>query len=230
MENLWKVMYLPKPHSEVHYLFAIMPNGQKLPKQTEIKIKETVHEFEVEVKFLINLGCDSVEYDGNDFKLNGYVLPKNWFIKKAVYKSPNFSGVDEACIKINAVYTQRLFQKSTEKYATKGQKFIYHSKSIRCRVRYIKYYDHFELQIQKRFFAFWVNVYKMMTVKEGFWGEEYSFWRELDKTAALKASSLYGCISEAWKTGTLVIENRVKDFFEEYFKSKLEAKNKNESI
>lgn len=100
------------------------------------------------------------------------------------------------------------------------KKYIYHSDDIRCRIRYIKYLGHYELQIQeRRFFIFWVNVYKWMTVKEGFWGES-------DRHPVLRTSYQFGNKAEAWKTGTLIIKNRVKDFFEEYFQAKsLEAEN-----
>lgn len=91
------------------------------------------------------------------------------------------------------------------------KKFIYHSVSIRCKIRYIKYLGHFELQIQERFFLlFWINVYKWMTIREGFWGES-------DQHPILRCTYENGNNSEAWMTGTLDIENRVRDFFKEYF-------------
>jgi hypothetical protein len=94
------------------------------------------------------------------------------------------------------------------------KKFIYHSETLRCRVRYIKYLGHFELQIQeRRFFVFWANVHKWMTVQEGFWGES-------DRHPVLRTSYQFGNNAEAWKTGTLVIENRIKYFFKEYFQAK----------
>jgi len=98
--------------------------------------------------------------------------------------------------------------------------FIYHSKNIRCRVRYIKYLGHFELQIQeRRFFVFWANVHKWMTVKEGFWGES-------DRHPVLQTSYQFGNNAEAWRTGTLDIKDRVKYFFKEYFQAKIqEAEN-----
>ena len=100
------------------------------------------------------------------------------------------------------------------------KKYIYHSDDIRCRIKYIKYLGHYELQIQeRRFFIFWINVYRWMTVKEGFWGES-------DRHPVLRTSYQFGNNAEAWKTGTLVLENRVKDFFEEYLQEKIrEAEN-----
>lgn len=93
-------------------------------------------------------------------------------------------------------------------------KYIYNSKMLRCRIRYVKYLRHFELQIQeRRFFIFWVNVFRWMTVKEGFWGES-------DDHPVLQTSYQYGNKAEAWKTGTLDIECRVKAFFQEYFQEK----------
>ncbi len=93
-------------------------------------------------------------------------------------------------------------------------KYIYNSKKLRCRIRYVKYLKHFELQIQeRRFFVFWVNVYNWMTVKEGFWGES-------DRHPVLRTSYQFGNNAEAWKTGTLSIENRIKEFFKEYFLDK----------
>lgn len=52
-----------------------------------------------------------------------------------------------------------------------------------------------------------------MTIKEGFWGES-------DQLTVLRNSYLSGNSAESWKTGTLVIENRIRDFFEEYFQAK----------
>lgn len=52
-----------------------------------------------------------------------------------------------------------------------------------------------------------------MTVKEGFWGES-------DRNPVLKTSYQYGNNAEAWKTGTLDIKCRVKEFFQEYFQEK----------
>lgn len=100
------------------------------------------------------------------------------------------------------------------------KKYIYYSDDLRCRIRYIKYLGHYELQIQeRRFFIFWINVYRWMTVKEGFWGES-------ERHPILRNSYQFGNNAEAWKTGTLVLENRVKDFFEEYLQEKIrEAEN-----
>ena len=104
------------------------------------------------------------------------------------------------------------------------KRYIYHSDDIRCRIRYIKYLGHYELQIQyRRCFFFWVNVHKWMTVKEGFWGES-------DRHPVLRTSYQLGNNAEAWKTGTLVIEDRIKDFFKEYFQEKTREKANYERI
>jgi len=104
------------------------------------------------------------------------------------------------------------------------KKHIYYSDDIRCRIKYIKYLGHYELQIQeRRLFFFWVNVYKWMTVKEGFWGES-------DRLPVLRTTYQFGNKAEAWKTGTLVIEDRIKDFFKEYFQEKNREKANYERI
>lgn len=97
------------------------------------------------------------------------------------------------------------------------KKYIYHSDDIRCRTRYIKNLGHYELQIQeRRLFFFWANVYKWMTVKEGFWGES-------DRHPVLRTSCQFGNNAEAWKTGTLDIKSRINEFFKEYFLEKNKA-------
>ncbi len=94
------------------------------------------------------------------------------------------------------------------------KKFIYHSNTIRCRVKYIKDFDHIMLQIQeRRFFVFWLNVHQWMTVQEGFWGE-------CDRRPILRMSYSSGNRTEVWRTGTLNLENRIKEFFQEYFQEK----------
>lgn len=101
------------------------------------------------------------------------------------------------------------------------KKYIYNSKNVRCRIRYVKYLKHFELQIQeRRFYVFWVNVFRWMTVREGFFGES-------DDHPILKTSYQCGNNAEALKTGTLNIEIRVKEFFREYFQ---EQKNEADNI
>lgn len=94
------------------------------------------------------------------------------------------------------------------------KKYIYYSKKVRCRIRYVKYMRHFELQIQeRRLLWFWVNVWKWMSIKEGFWGES-------DRHPILRSSYESGNSCEAWKTGTLDIRDRIKKFFEEYYLEK----------
>lgn len=47
------------------------------------------------------------------------------------------------------------------------KKYIYHNKTLRCKVKYCKSHNHFELQIQKKSFLFWSDVYKWWkTVQE----------------------------------------------------------------
>ncbi len=104
------------------------------------------------------------------------------------------------------------------------KKYIYHSDDIRCRIRYIKCFGLYELQIQeRRFFFFWVNAHKWMTVKEGFWGES-------DRHPVLRDSYQFGNNAEAYKTGTLDIKIRIKEFFKEYFLEKNREKANYERI
>jgi len=106
----------------------------------------------------------------------------------------------------------------------KMNSFIYHSKNIRCRVKYIEYMGHFELQIQeRRFLVLWISVHKWMTVKEGFWGES-------DQHPILRISCQFGNNAEAFKTGTLDIKSRVKSFFDEYFQVKKRDAENHEKI
>lgn len=94
------------------------------------------------------------------------------------------------------------------------KKFIYHSHKVRCAVKYISDFNHIVLQIQeRRFFVFWVNVHRWMTVQEGFWGE-------CDRRPMLRMSYSSGNITEVWRTGTLDLEGRIKEFFAEYFQQK----------
>jgi hypothetical protein len=52
-----------------------------------------------------------------------------------------------------------------------------------------------------------------MTIKEGFWGE-------CDRHPVLRTSYQFGNNAEVWKTGSLDVEGRVKEFFQEYFQEK----------
>lgn len=94
------------------------------------------------------------------------------------------------------------------------KKMIYYSKDIRCKVSYIKYLGLYRLQIQeRRFFIFWVDVYRWMTVKEGFWGES-------ERHPILTGSYHLGNSYEVWMTGTLDIKKRVFEFLNEYLSEK----------
>lgn len=88
--------------------------------------------------------------------------------------------------------------------------FIYHDKNLRCRLKTTGYENQIELQLQKRFGFFWINVYKWMHVKEGFWGQ-------CERFPILKNSYAYGNESECYMTGTLDLPKRVREFFQKYF-------------
>lgn len=106
MRNLWTVIYTTKPHSRQCYFYAVMPNGVKLPKQTEIRIHETVDAFECDVKFLVNGGDGFVSFDGQALTLNGEVLPDEWFKELSVMAYFENDRIDEATIKIDAKFCQ----------------------------------------------------------------------------------------------------------------------------
>jgi hypothetical protein len=92
------------------------------------------------------------------------------------------------------------------------EKFIYHDKILRCRLKATGYKNQIELQIQKRYFIIWINVYKWMHVQDGFWGE-------CERFPVIKLDSSYGHNSEAYMSGTLDLEKRTKEFFKEYLGS-----------
>lgn len=102
------------------------------------------------------------------------------------------------------------------------KKFIYKGKDLRCRIKYSKLLQHYELQIQKRSFLVWFNVYKWMTVRDGFWGEG-------GPIKVLKDSYQYGNMSECYPTGQLNIPERVEFFFDEYY-SDLDERSRNAEI
>ena len=102
------------------------------------------------------------------------------------------------------------------------EKFIYKRKDLRCKVKYVKLHQHYELQLQKRVLIFWVKVYKWMTVQDGFWGE-------CERFPILRNYYQFGNKSECYKSGTLDLPKRVNAFFDEYFES-LEIEEKNASI
>lgn len=55
----------------------------------------------------------------------------------------------------------------------------------------------------------WINVYKWMEVKEGFWGQS-------KRLPFIKNTYRYGNVSECYMTGTLDLKKRVMEFFQEY--------------
>lgn len=89
--------------------------------------------------------------------------------------------------------------------------FIYKDKNIRCRVNKIFNSNKIKLQIQKRYlFIFWENAYKYIEISEGFWGES-------ERNPILKLEYFGEGESEIYMTGTLSLENRVHQLFQEYF-------------
>ena len=94
-------------------------------------------------------------------------------------------------------------------------KFIYHSTELRCKIKYEKGYKHYHCQLQERRFGFlWLNVYKFLTLKEGFWGEG-------GPIKMLRDTYRYGDFAEVYATGDLHIEERIKEFFKQYMEAKL---------
>lgn len=90
------------------------------------------------------------------------------------------------------------------------EKYIYHSKDLRCRIKLTGYKNQMELQLQKRCFLFlWINCFPWMRVNEGFWGES-------SRLPILRGSCNYGNKSEAYMTGTLDLKKRVDELFREY--------------
>lgn len=92
-------------------------------------------------------------------------------------------------------------------------KYIYYNKKLRCRIKYNRWHKHFSCQLQERCFYFlWGNVDSQNSVdlSEGFWGEDWGL-----PMNPLRSSYALGGYNESWKTGTLNIENRVRQMFKE---------------
>lgn len=91
-------------------------------------------------------------------------------------------------------------------------KYIYeeYNPNLRCRVKWVAYLSHYELQVQRRWFWFiWINCFPWMTVSDGFWGE-------CERFPVLHNDYIYGNRSESYMTGTLDIKKRVAKLFKEY--------------
>lgn len=96
-------------------------------------------------------------------------------------------------------------------------KYIYYNKELRCRIKYVKWLNHYECQLQKSSMCiFWINIRGVdgfrLDLKEGFWGED---WPPPFDRNPLRSSYQMGGHNESWKTGTLDIENRVRQMFKE---------------
>jgi len=92
---------------------------------------------------------------------------------------------------------------------------IYYNSDLRCKIKYVSYLNHYHLQLQKKFLFFWIDVYKWMTVSEGFWGES-------DRHPILRDTYMYGNECEVYKTGSLDLKKRAIEFCEEYLEKEAE--------
>ncbi|HYD92239.1 MAG TPA: hypothetical protein VEA37_12220 [Flavobacterium sp.] len=90
--------------------------------------------------------------------------------------------------------------------------FNHPEQPYRVRIKYREVYNHFGLQVQKKWLFIWFDVGKWMTVKEGFWGEN---WNKARNPLVLDYS--LGNIHECWKTGTLDLLDRARIFLIDYF-------------
>ena len=87
--------------------------------------------------------------------------------------------------------------------------YIYSNKIFRCRIKTTGYENQLELQLQKKWLFFWVNVYKWKHIKEGFWGEN-------DRLGVMQTGYRSGNVSESYPTGTFNLKEIVDSFFFEY--------------
>lgn len=87
--------------------------------------------------------------------------------------------------------------------------YIYSNKNLRCRIKPTGYENQLELQIQKKFLFFWVNVYKWKHIEKGYWGEN-------DRLGVLRNSYRYGNVSESYPSDKFDLKEIVDSFFLEY--------------
>lgn len=92
------------------------------------------------------------------------------------------------------------------------KKYIYFTHSFRCRIKLLtrRHGNTLELQLQKKSFFSWTNIGRWMTIDEGFAMEDSYTGNPM--TLKYDANN----VSEIWKTGTLNLNERVKQFYEDY--------------
>ena len=102
-------------------------------------------------------------------------------------------------------------------------KFIYYSDRYRCRVKYRKTFDHYELQPQRKWFIFWLNFGEWMAVSDGFWSTG-------SPVNPIVGRFAFGNKHESWRTNTLDISKRCMDLVHEYIKAEEEKSAKMDRI
>lgn len=82
----------------------------------------------------------------------------------------------------------------------------------RVKLKYISYLKHYELVVQKKWFAFWYDVGEWMTVEESVFGLKND-----PLPNPMVEEYRYGNKMEVWKAGTLDLEKRGLQLMVEYF-------------
>lgn len=101
------------------------------------------------------------------------------------------------------------------------KQYIYSNKTLRCRVKPTGYENQLELQIQKKFLFFWVNVYKWKHIQHGDCGEN-------DRLGVLRGPYRYWFVYEIYPSKDFDLKEIVDSFFLEYHASllrKIEVQN-----